>query len=75
MKYYPLQILNSLDDLYGLDLAKRTDISTIHKKIISEREKARAGSQWKLADTLRNELSEAGIELKDLESGTIWHRK
>ena len=42
------------------------------EKLIESRNKARANKDFKLADSIRDELSSMGIEIEDTSSGTIW---
>jgi cysteinyl-tRNA synthetase len=42
------------------------------EKIILAREKARVEKNWQLADSLRDELIEAGVILQDSPQGTKW---
>ena len=41
-------------------------------KLIESRNKARADKDFKLADSIRDQLSSMGIEIEDTSSGTIW---
>lgn len=66
--------INWLDDLLGLDLGKSEDISKEHKAIIDKREAARIANDWKLSDSLRDQLETGGIALRDTNSGPIWYR-
>lgn len=68
-----LQLLETIDDLLGLQLLETTpDISDNAKRIIVERQRARQQSNWEASDSLRSELSEQGIGVKDVASGTVW---
>jgi cysteinyl-tRNA synthetase len=69
------EILVLLDDLLGLDLADRPDISQSDKDLIARREAARQSKDWELADKLRQDLSGRNIEINDTESGPIWYRR
>jgi cysteinyl-tRNA synthetase len=66
--------LKFIDDLLGLNIANRPDISNDQKKLIVEREKARKNQDWHKADELRKELEEQGIEIRDTDRGSIWSR-
>ncbi len=50
------------------------DVAWIEGKI-AERAEAREAKDWARADAIRDELLEAGIELRDGPSGTTWTRK
>ncbi|KKW06765.1 MAG: Cysteine-tRNA ligase [Parcubacteria group bacterium GW2011_GWA2_49_16] len=67
-------LLEQLDELLGLDLAQRSDISNSVKDLISARETARKKSDWARADELRKKLSTEGIELNDTPHGPVWTR-
>ena len=47
------------------------DVSLIERKI-TDRAAARAAKDWKLGDTLRDELTVLGVELHDGAGGTTW---
>ncbi len=66
--------INWLDEVLGLGLAERTDITSEQRQMISERETARNLKDWQKADELRNSLKEQNIELNDTELGPIWFR-
>jgi cysteinyl-tRNA synthetase len=46
--------------------------SKVIEKLIESRNQARANKDFKLADSIRDELSSMGIEIEDTSSGTIW---
>jgi cysteinyl-tRNA synthetase len=69
------ELLVMLDDLLGLELSGRPDISAQQKKMIEKREEARQTQQWHKADEIRQSLRQAGIELLDTNSGPLWLRK
>ncbi|MCI7485309.1 MAG: cysteine--tRNA ligase, partial [Helicobacter sp.] len=52
----------------GVDEQKRELI----KSLISKRTQAKAQKDYKLADSLRDELKNMGIEIMDLSTGTTW---
>ncbi|HLA49060.1 MAG TPA: cysteine--tRNA ligase [Candidatus Saccharimonadales bacterium] len=65
-------ILKKIDDVLGLDLANREDISSQAKEIIERREQARKNKNWSAADALRTELVKQGIEINDTPHGPVW---
>jgi cysteinyl-tRNA synthetase len=69
------ELLVMLDDLLGLELSGRPDISAQQKKMIEKREEARQTQQWHKADEIRQSLRQAGLELLDTNSGPLWLRK
>ena len=68
------ELLKKMDDLLGLQLAGRSDITSEQKLILKEREKARKTKDWAKADELRKKLEEQGIGIKDTDHGPIWSR-
>ncbi|MDR2063900.1 MAG: cysteine--tRNA ligase [Candidatus Nomurabacteria bacterium] len=68
------QFLKFLDDCFGLALLESTpDISAKQKALLKKREAARADRDFATSDTLRQELSEQGVEVLDTIHGQIWH--
>jgi len=82
-------ILQEFFEIFGLSLkAKKTIINTISSDSyiisteeayinskIQEREKARQGKNYDLADEIRKELEGKGIILEDTKEGATWRRK
>lgn len=68
-------LLTKLDELFGLSLSKREDISQQAKDLISQREVARKKDNWDRADQLRGELARLGIEINDTPHGPVWNKK
>jgi cysteinyl-tRNA synthetase len=66
--------LKLIDDLLGLDLSQRTDITSSQKELISEREKAREDKDWNKSDQLREQLEKQRIGLRDTDHGAVWYR-
>lgn len=66
--------LKLIDDVFGLELDNRSDISTAQKDIITEREVARKNKSWTKSDELRDLLNKQGIGIKDTDHGQIWYR-
>lgn len=67
-------LLNTLDRLFGLQLANRPDITDEQKQLIAERQTARKAKDWTRADHLRDQLTQQGIGLRDMTYGTVWFR-
>ncbi len=62
-----------VDELFGLNLIADTpDIDDDARRIIFERETARARKDWVESDRLRKLLAERGIGVKDTPSGSVW---
>ncbi|MEX2007035.1 MAG: cysteine--tRNA ligase [Candidatus Saccharimonadales bacterium] len=72
-KYFQ-KFLKTIDDLLGLDLSNRPDISSTQKQFMNEREDARKNNDWSKADELRKKLSSEGVEINDTPAGSIWYR-
>ena len=59
------------DTWLGYGKSKNIDQDTI-EGLIKERNEARGNKNFDLADKIRNELKEKGIEIEDTKDGTIW---
>jgi cysteinyl-tRNA synthetase len=68
------EILMALDDLFGLNLQNREDITEQQKRLIIERETARSNKDWTKSDQLRDQLAEQKLGLRDTAHGPIWYR-
>jgi cysteinyl-tRNA synthetase len=66
--------LKLIDDLLGLELGNRKDITEEQKILIKQREEARTRQEWGRADELRDKLKEQRIEIDDKTFGTQWKR-
>lgn len=68
------ELVQFIDDLLGFDLIKKSpDIDDKSKKLIKQREQARAQKDYKQADKIRNQLAKDGILLDDKpENKTVW---
>lgn len=69
-----LELLKTIDDLFGLGLLTSSDIDDQLKAIIQERQRARNANDWPTSDKLRANLEQQGIGVRDTPSGQIWHR-
>ncbi len=67
-------LLSALDELFGLHLADRQDITDDQKALIAEREQARQAKDWAKSDELRNKLTGQKLAVRDTPHGPIWHR-
>lgn len=64
------------DEVLGLNLAaSQTKIEVAAKKLIDEREEARASKDFSKADLLRNQLEEMGYALQDTPTGPRWFKR
>ena len=62
---------NSPDDWLGYGNARNLDKTTI-ERLIKERNEARGNKNFELADKIRDQLKNKGIEIEDTVDGTIW---
>ncbi len=71
-----LDLLEDFDRVLGLGVSewRRPRIPEELEQLVADREEARARRDWETADALRDELREAGIQLKDTPRGTDWYR-
>lgn len=68
------QFLQTMDDIFGLNLLSSNDITEEQKNTIREREAARQAKDWAKSDQLRETLSKQKILLNDRTGGPIWRR-
>ena len=68
------ELLDKTDELFGLGLSDRQDITEDVKDLLVNRLEARQHNDWQLSDKLRNELKDKKIDVKDTPSGQIWQR-
>lgn len=66
--------LQSIDNLFGLDLMGQPDITKTQKELLQKRKQSRIDKDWALSDKLRDELKEQHIDVRDTPSGQIWSR-
>ncbi len=71
-----LYLIDDFDKVLSLDLLKKEEVDSelldyINKKI-EERKEAKINKDYTLADSIRKELEEKGIILKDTREGTIF---
>ena len=69
-----MALLDFWDKAFGLRLLESKDISAEQKKLITQREEARATKDWTKSDELRKKLEGQDIGLRDTEHGAIWYR-
>lgn len=68
-----IQLLESIDELFGLTLLDSTpDITDEQKQLILARERSREDKDWTRSDEIRDELLAQHIILSDKPSGTVW---
>lgn len=64
----------AIDELFGIKLAEKGDISDEQKALISEREAARDAKDWVKSDEIRDALAQQDVIVKDTANGTVWSR-
>ena len=71
-----LKLVESFDKVLSLDLLKEEKVDTELAKYVNEmiekRQEAKKNKDFALADSIRNELLEKGIVLKDTREGTVF---
>ena len=70
-----LKIIEEMDKVLSLDLLKKEEINIDEayiKEMIEKRNVAKQNKDYALADSIRNDLEEKGIILKDTREGTIY---
>jgi cysteinyl-tRNA synthetase len=69
-----ITFLQFLDELLGLELSIRSDITPAQKELIGKRAEARAQKDFAKADELRKLLTDQKIGVQDTNNGAIWYR-
>ena len=72
-----LALIESFDKVLSLDLIKEEktideDLEKYIKEMIEKRKEAKLNKDYTLADSIRKELEEKGIILKDTREGTLY---
>lgn len=71
-----LEAMQDFDSILGLGFDRKhakQNLSENLKKLIGERDAARAAKDFAKADMIREQLKKEGITLEDTEHGTVWH--
>jgi cysteinyl-tRNA synthetase len=66
-----------ITDVLGLKLEEANSdevLDNVIQVLINMRTEARTNKDWAASDKIRNQLAEAGIQLKDGKEGTIWKK-
>ncbi|MGM0378769.1 MAG: cysteine--tRNA ligase [Bacillota bacterium] len=71
---YSLKIFNELTNVLGIVKQEKINDEEI-QEMIDKRQKARKNKNYQLADEIRDELEEKGIELMDTPEGVKWRKK
>ncbi len=67
-------LLQFLDDVLGLQLSSRQNITSELRTLLDSRQTARDSKDWASSDKLREELLSQGLEIKDTPRGQVWHQ-
>jgi cysteinyl-tRNA synthetase len=67
--------LRGMDSVLGIMSVELPQADERVESLIEERERARKKKNWGIADRIRNQLREMGIEITDTHEGTTWRRK
>ncbi|MBQ9012311.1 MAG: cysteine--tRNA ligase, partial [Bacilli bacterium] len=72
-------LVKSFDKVLSLDLLKKdevdNDLVSYVEKMIEKRKVAKLNKDFSLADSIREELLQKGIVLKDTREGTTWEKE
>lgn len=63
-----------INELLGINLTNRSDITDEQKNVLNERQTARKNKDWAKSDELRDQLRQDGVEVKDTTQGQIWSK-
>jgi cysteinyl-tRNA synthetase len=70
-----LDLMMEFDGILGVMKRKKRELPPEFKRLIEEREEARARKDFARADEIRAELYEKGVVLEDTPEGTRWRWK
>ena len=65
-------LLVFVDEILGLSLSARADISPRQKELLDQRALARNNKDWAVSDELRAQLLSDGVDVKDTQAGQLW---
>ena len=68
-------LITSWDEILGLDLASSSSLPEDLVALIEQREEARRTKDFARADSIRDQLKQAGVELLDGQEKTTWVRR
>ncbi|HSE29667.1 MAG TPA: cysteine--tRNA ligase [Candidatus Saccharimonadales bacterium] len=69
-----VDFLKFLDRVLGLNLLESEDITDEQKRLIKDREQARANRDFASSDKLRDKLENQNLTVRDTPMGSIWQR-
>lgn len=67
-------VLQFIDDVLGLSLTQRSDLSSEQLQLLEKRSVARKNKDFSASDDLRNDLLASGVAVRDTTHGQIWSR-
>lgn len=68
------ELLDTIDTTLGIQLAASTpDISSEISELLTRREHARMNKDWQASDSIRDQLADSGVVVRDTAHGQIWH--
>ncbi|MBW2027893.1 MAG: cysteine--tRNA ligase [Deltaproteobacteria bacterium] len=67
--------LSSINSVLGVLDLEHPEADERIEKSIRRRDEARKAKDWELADNIRQELMDMGIELIDTKQGTLWRKR
>lgn len=67
-------LLQFIDDVLGLSLTQRSDLSSEQLQLLDRRSVARKDKDFSASDELRGALSASGVAVRDTAHGQIWSR-
>jgi cysteinyl-tRNA synthetase len=70
-----LDLLRSLDQVLGVLPDPDDELDDDTRRLLDERETARANRDWAASDRLRDELADRGIAVEDTRDGQRWRRQ
>jgi cysteinyl-tRNA synthetase len=68
------EFVKALDNLFGLELDERPNLTQDLLDLIAQRQVARDQGDWATSDKIRSKLMESGITLVDNQNTTFWER-
>jgi cysteinyl-tRNA synthetase len=72
MHLFAFDILGLKAENYGSNDAREEAFGKVVDMVLELRAKARAEKDWATCDKIRDELKEAGFEVKDTKDGVTW---
>ncbi len=70
-----LEILGKVNTVLGVLRLEYCPLTPEIDKLIQERERARQHKDWKVADSVREELLRQGVTVHDTGAGPVWERR